>query len=45
MLAGLERDMRDLANVRPRPLKFEAGRMHPADEQAIRPVGYIVQLG
>eukprot|EP00752_Nemacystus_decipiens_P004173 g3816.t1 len=45
LLSGLEQDLRERANVRPRPMKFESGRMRPEDEQAIRPVGYIVQLG
>lgn len=45
LLAGLEQDLRERANIRPRPMKFESGRMRAEDEQAIRPVGYIVQLG
>lgn len=45
MLSGLEQELRVRAGESHRPMKFESGRMRTEDEQAIRPVGYIVQLG
>eukprot|EP00903_Cladosiphon_okamuranus_P018047 g16608.t1 len=45
LLAGLEHELRVRAREKHRPMKFESGRMRTEDEQAIRPVGYIVQLG
>lgn len=45
LLADLERELRERANTRPRGMKFESGRLRPEDEQAIRPVGYVAELG
>lgn len=45
LLATLEQELRIRQSVRPRPMKFETGRMRTEDENAIKPVGYIVQLG
>ncbi|CAM9825307.1 unnamed protein product [Scytosiphon promiscuus] len=41
----LEHEQQDRLKQQPRPAKFETGRMRPEDENAIRPVGYAVQLG
>lgn len=41
----MEQDLREQIKEKPRPMKFESGRMRQDAEQAIQPVGYIVELG
>lgn len=45
VLGTLEQELQSRRSVRPRPVKFDSGRMRAEDENAIRPVGYIVELG
>lgn len=45
LLQTFEAEQRDRHAHRARPLKFEGGRMPPAEEQRIKPVGYIAELG
>ncbi|CBN79936.1 hypothetical protein Esi_0015_0124 [Ectocarpus siliculosus] len=45
LLETFEEEQRGRLSQQARPLKFEHGRMRPEDEQAIKPVGYIAQLG
>lgn len=45
LLRTFEAEQRDRHAHRARPLKFEGGRMPPAEEQKIKPVGYIAELG
>jgi len=45
VLGTFEKELQSRRSIRPRPVKFDSGKMRAEDEQAIQPVGYIVQLG
>lgn len=45
LLATFEAEQSDRQAYRARPLKFESGRMQPQDEQKIKPIGYVAELG
>ena len=45
LLHTFEAEQNDRHSHRARPLKFEGGRMPPAEEQRIKPVGYVAELG
>ncbi|CAM9569308.1 unnamed protein product, partial [Ectocarpus sp. 8 AP-2014] len=45
LLEMYEEEQRGRVSQQTRPLKFENGRMRPEHEEAIKPVGYIAQLG
>ncbi|CAM9441202.1 unnamed protein product, partial [Ectocarpus sp. 8 AP-2014] len=45
LLETFEEEQRGRQSQQARPLKFDHGRMSPKDEDAIKPVGYIVELG